>query len=91
MEHVTISYSNGRGKYGQQFAYVRPSGKCSNRSRRCAADKVQDVVSKHFPVVNYYKINGWIIGAKNENFALKEYYRICDVADIGKSFEVVLK
>ena len=90
MEHVKIEYSNGRGKHGRQFAYVRPSGKCSNRSRRCAAYKVNEFVAKHFPVVNYYKVDGLVIGAKNEQFALKEYWRICDQNDIGKRFKVTL-
>ncbi len=89
MDYLKIEYSNGRGKYGRKFAYVRPAGKCSNRSRRFSIEKLASGIEKHFPSVNYYRIDGWLIGAKNEEFALKEYWRICEQSKINKPFEVV--
>ena len=89
MEHIKIEYSAGRAKYGRQFAYVRPAGKCSNRSRRVPVEKLEAAIKAHFPCVNYYQVDGFTIGAKNEVFALKEYWRICDKSKINKPFEVI--
>lgn len=89
MENLKIERSNGSGKYGQVFYYVRPAGKCSNRSMRFAADKLDTGIKTHFPNVNYYMIQGLTIAAKNESFAIKEYRRICDLKDIGKKVDVV--
>lgn len=88
MEHIKIEYSRGRGKYGKQYVYVRPSKKCFNRSRRWTPDKLQQGIEKHFPVVHYYLIDGFVIGAKNPEFALMEYYRVCDPSKIGQPFDV---
>jgi hypothetical protein len=89
MAHIKIEYSNGRAKHGRAFAYIRPAGQCSNRSRRVPVEKLAAAIETHFPCVNYYLIDGWVIGAKNEQFALKEYWRICDTSKIQKPFEVV--
>lgn len=80
-DHVDVRFSNGRGRSGQQYAFIRPALKCFNRSRRCRVDQIELVIEEHFPVVNYYKIDGEIIGAKNEEFALKEYWRVCAIED----------
>ena len=90
MKHVKIEYSNGSGKCGRLFAYIRPAGECSNRSRRVPVEKLAAAIETHFPCVNYYQVDGLIIGAKNEEFAIKEYYRICEKSKINTSFEVVL-
>lgn len=90
MEHIKIEYSAGRAKYGRQFAYVRPAGKCSNRSLRVPVEKLAAAIETHFPCVNYYQVDGLMIGAKNEKFALKEYWRICDKSKINKPVEVIL-
>lgn len=89
MKHVKIEYSNGRGKYGRMFAFIRPADKCSNRSRRVPLERLGQTISIHFPEINYYKIGGLIIGAKNETFALKEYWRICEKSKINQPCEVV--
>ena len=89
MKHIKIEYSNGRAKYGRQFAYFRPAGKCSNRSRRVPLEKLASAIETHFPNINYYLVDGWTIGAKNEQFALKEYWRICDKSKINRPVEVV--
>ncbi len=89
MEHIDIEYSRGRGKYGQQYVYVRPAKKCYNKSRRFKIENADKLISKHFSHVNYYQIEGHTIGAKDEEAALKEYWRVCDKADIGKRFKVL--
>lgn len=88
MDHIDIEYSNGRGKYGQQYAYVRPAKQCFNKSRRVKAENLNSLIVKHFPHVNYYKIDGHVIGAKDEESALKEYWRVCSKEKIGKHFQV---
>ena len=90
MEHIKIEYSAGHAKYGRQFAYIRPAGKCSNRSRRVLVEKLACAIKTHFPTVNYYLVDGLKIGAKSEQFALKEYWRICDKSKINKPVEVIL-
>ena len=89
MEHIKVEYSSGRGKNGRKYAYIRPAGKCSNRSRRIQIEKVAEVISTHFPQVNYYIVDTLIIGAKNEAFALREFYRVCEKSKINQPFEVV--
>ena len=89
MEHVKIEYSNGRAKNGRTFAYFRPAGKCSNRSRRVPVEKLASAIDTYFPSVNYYLIDGIIIGAKNEAFALKEYWRVCEKSKVNKPSEVI--
>lgn len=88
MKPYSIKYSNGRGKNGQQYAYLRPSKKCSNRSRRVLVRNIQKAIDKHFSEVNYFWIDGLIIGAKNDQFALKEYWRVCNKKYIGKHREI---
>lgn len=88
MEHISISYSNGKGKSGKRFAFIRPTGNCRNKSRRCHVHDIQKVVDKYFQPVNYYSIDGLIFGAKDEKFALREYWKVCDIRDRGKQFEV---
>jgi hypothetical protein len=60
------------------------TGKCSNRSRRVSLENIQQAIEKHYQTVNYYLIDGLTIGAKNEDFALKEYWRVCEKSKIGK-------
>lgn len=89
MEHIKIEYSAGRTKFGRQFAYIRPAGKCSNRSRRVPVEKLEETIKLHFPVVNYYQVDGVPIGAKNEKYAIREYWRICEKSKINNPVEVV--
>lgn len=88
--HVKIQWSRGRGKNGRQYGYIRPAKKCFNKSRRCTCKSVTAIMKKHFPVVNYYEIDGFVIGAKNKDFALKEYWRVCEKSKIKQQFEVKL-
>ena len=87
---VKIDYSYGRGKYGQRYVYIRPAFQCHNRSRRIKADndKIESTIKKYYTPCNYYIIEGDIIGASNEKLALKEYWKICDKAEIKKNFAV---
>ena len=88
MKGITIDYSAGRGKYGRQYAYIRPAGNCHNRSRRVRVDMIGSIIQKHFPEVHYYLVNGITIGAKNEDCALREYWRVCDRELIGKPAQI---
>ena len=90
LHDIEITYSNGRCRNGQQYAFIRPSQKCFNRSRRCRVDKIDSAIKKHFPVVNYYRIDGHVIGAKDERSALGEYWRVCELDKIGMDFPVEL-
>jgi len=90
MERISIIYSNGKGRLGRRFAFIRPTGNCRNKSRRCHVHDIQKVVDKYFPVVNYYSIDGLIFGAKDERFALREYWKVCEIQNKGKQFEVKL-
>lgn len=90
MNHIEITCSYGRGKSGRKYAYIRPAKKCRNRSRRCSRDKIAACIERHFPVVYYYHVDGFVIGAKDPQSALKEYWRVCEKEKIGKVFEVTL-
>lgn len=87
---IKVDYSAGRGKNGSRYAYIRPVGKCHNRSRRVSADSVLDAIERHFPEVHYYQVEGLVIGAKSPEFALREFWRICKRKDIGKPFQVAI-
>ena len=88
MNDISIVKSSGRGKNGWRYYFIHPSGKCSNKSRRVRADKVKETVARHFSVVKYFSIDGIVIGAKDKEAALKEYWRVCERDKIGKRFEV---
>lgn len=89
MKGIEITYSDGRGKSGQQYAYIRPAGKCRNKSRRCAVQDIQKTIDRYFaPEVKYYEVDGFTIGSNSPDNGLKEYYRICDKRLIGVKFEV---
>ena len=85
---VKVTYSAGRSKYGLRYAYVRPSGECFNRSWRCPEDLIDKIIEKHFPVVQYYCIDGHTIGARNPEAALREYWRVCEKGKVGVKFEI---
>lgn len=92
---VSVTYSNGRGKNGKQYAFVRPSAECFNRSRRVGGydrqelnDAILKTVEKHFHPLNYYRVDGHVIGSNSEQGALAEYHRVCALSDVGKRFEV---
>jgi hypothetical protein len=87
-DHIQVTFSAGRSKYGQRYAYVRPARKCCNRSWRCPEDLVHRIIERHFPVVRYYRIDGHTIGARNAEAALKEYWRVCEKGKIGARFEI---
>lgn len=87
--HLDIVISDGFSKNGAKYAYVRPSEKCDNKSRKVLARNIDNLIKKHYPVVRYYKVDGYTIGAKNKQFALGEYWRICERPKIGKAFDVL--
>lgn len=91
MSGVNIIYSNGNGKGGKMYAFVRPDMKCFNRSRRVQPSRVAEEVKKWFTPMNYYIVDGETIGSNSEENALKEYWRVCDKEKIGKHFQVTSK
>jgi hypothetical protein len=95
-KQVEVQSSNGYSRGGAIVKFVRPVGKCSNRSRKVSgftgkevSEKVARVIERWYsPIVIYYEINGTVIGSNSKQNALKEYWRICDMKDHGKIFEV---
>lgn len=85
---VSIRVLDGFSKNGEQYVYIRPSKDCFNRSRRCLRKRENDVIKKWFTPVNYYIIQGKIIGSNSELNALREFWRVCDKSDIGKYFSI---
>lgn len=88
MATLIIEKSNGRTKTGELIYFVRPAGKCHNRSWRVKANKVSEFCRKKFSNVSYFRVNGLVIGASSEENAVKEYYRICEKSKIGKPVDV---
>jgi len=91
MEGVNITYSEGRCRGARRYAYIRPAGKCHNRSHRVSCDigKIPAFLEKHFPEVKYYLVDSLVIGAKDEKSALSEFWRVCEKSKIGQAFAVV--
>lgn len=97
-EDIQIRRSSGRGKGGKSYCFIRPFATCDNRSRKVGGytsleieGKIAKLIAKwYFPVVILYKVDGLIIGSNSKENALKEYWRVCDRADIGviKNVEV---
>jgi hypothetical protein len=96
---VKIERSNGNGKGGKIFYYIRPLQECMNKSRKASGftpaelhEKISNVITKWYsPMVIMYMVNGWVIGSNSKENALKEYWRVCERGDVGKEFEVTLK
>lgn len=40
-------------------------------------------------MVIYYEINGKVIGSNSKENALKEYWRICELSEVGKPLPVL--
>jgi hypothetical protein len=97
-QDLQIRISNGRGAGGKTYYYIRPKEKCYNRSRKISGFTSQEIQEKlaaciskwFFPKVILYKVDGRVIGSNSKENALKEYWRICDLADAKskKQFEV---
>ncbi len=88
LSHIKIDHSAGIGKNGKRYVYVRPACQCSNKSRRVEIGSLSTLILRHYPVVNYYIVDGHTIGAKSAKNALLEYWRICEREKVGKDFEV---
>jgi hypothetical protein len=86
---VHIRRSAGRAKDGMPVFYVRPAQSCENRSRRFLGYDQRDkgIIKWFVPNVNYYLVDGHLIGSNTAQNALKEYWRICDRDKIFKQFE----
>lgn len=85
----TIEPSYGRTKSGAVIVYVRPALPCRNRSRKCTVDKAHQIGEKHYLGCRYFLVDGIVIGAKNEELALKEYWRVCAPTLVGfTGFEI---
>jgi hypothetical protein len=91
MSAVKVILSGGRGKYGQQYAYIRPAKTCHNRSRRVEVQSLEESVAKIFPEVHYWNIGGLTIGARNEDHAWREYWRVCERSQIRKKLVQIEK
>lgn len=84
IEKVKVTYSNGRGKYGRQYAYIRPAKPCDNAGRRVLASNVSKSIERHFNPCYYWNVGDCLIGANSEDAAWKEYWRICKRSEIRK-------
>ena len=83
---IKITKSSGRGKFWQQYYYVRPAFKCSNKSRRCKAEDLDKCIEKYFaPRLRKFEIEGLLIGAPEWDKAIAEYNRVCSKKMIGKA------
>lgn len=90
-EKVKVTYSNGRAKGGITYAYFRPSFDCSNKSRRCRVEDLDDQIFRCFPgpFIRYFIVDTYsVIGAKDEAAAVKEYYKICEEEKKGAEVTV---
>ncbi len=95
---IKVTKSNGLGKGGKTFYYIRPLTECHNRSRKVSGfthqeiqEKIEKVITKWYsPIVVLYEVDGHIIGSNSKENALKEYWRICELADAKakKMFDV---
>lgn len=94
-EAININFSIGKGKGGKKYAYIRPKANCFNRDRKVGGFtknelRVQIIkcIEKYYFPIRYYELENHIIGANNEDNALKEYWRVCDLKDVGKQFVI---
>jgi hypothetical protein len=94
---IRIDASNGRTTDNLKIVrYIRPVYECFNRARKVTGftssevnRKINNVVAKWYsPKVILYKIEGWVIASNSKRNALCEYWRVCDMKDVGKEFEV---
>lgn len=98
-QDITITQSNGRGKGGKSYYFIRPLAKCDNRSRKVGGfnyqeiqPKIDKVIAKwYFPIVILYQVEDMVIGSNSKENALKEYWRVCDPNDIGVTKIVEVK
>lgn len=96
---IKIRYSNGYGKGGKLAAYVRPDYDCFNRGRRVAdyspnglEEMIKTVIRKWYsPDLKVYEVDTYTIVSNNDENALKEFYRVCDIKDKDIVFPVRLK
>jgi len=95
---VKVTKSNGLGKGGKTYYYIRPLAECHNRSRKVSGftyqeiqEKIEKTIAKWYaPMVILYEVDGHIIGSNSKWNALEEYWRRCDIEDAKakKQFEV---
>lgn len=87
---IKITKSSGRGKFGQQYYYVRPGFKCFNKSRRCKTDDLDRCIEKYFaPRLRKFEIEGLLIAAPDWDKAIAEYNRVCPKRMIGKAKHMI--
>lgn len=94
-DDIKIEASRGFGKANKERYYVRPIWECFNRSRSVSGysrkeieEKIEKLIKKWYaPEIILYEINGLLIGSNNESNALKEYWRVCEQKDIGKTVQ----
>lgn len=86
---LKITRSAG-SKTGIPIFYVRPADACFNQSRRFVGyDKMERGIQKWFaPAVKYFQVKNSIIGSNNKSNALREFWRVCEGAEIGVFVEV---
>lgn len=52
-------------------------------------DKANEIGEKHYSGCKYFLVDNVVIGAKNEEMAIKEYWRVCAPPLVGfTGFEV---
>lgn len=89
-KNVSVCYSRGYGKGGKRYYYIRPKDDCYNQSRKVSGwtgdelfDAIVRCVKKWYEPIQYFMIEGKIIGSNNEENALKEWWRVCEKSQIG--------
>lgn len=98
-EDIQIRKSNGLGKYGKSYYFIRPLAECGNRSRKVGGinyqeiqPKIDKVIAKWYsPRVILYLVADMVIGSNSKENALKEYWRVCHPNDIGVTKIVEIK
>ena len=99
MDELKITRSNGNGKGGKTFYYVRPIYDCFNRSRKVSGFTYREIHEKldklietwYSPKIILYEIQGHTIASNSKENALKEFWRVCELTDVKKPFEVKQK
>lgn len=98
-DDVKITRSNGRGKGGKSFYFIRPLSECNNRSRKVGGFNYQEIqpridrlIAKWYsPRIILYQVADMVIGSNSKENALKEYWRVCERKNIGVNKEVEIK
>lgn len=95
VDGVSLTQSNGRGKSGKMYCYIRPKKHCFNRSRKVGGfteaelfSAIMACIKKWYNPIQYFNINEYVIGSNSEENALKEWWRVCDKKYVDVRIEI---